>query len=164
MTQQNFTTTILVDKTPKEAFDAINNVRGWWSQEIEGSTDALNSEFNYHYKDVHRCTMRITELIPAQKVVWVVTANYFSFTEDKSEWVGDKLLFEIAEKGNQTEIRFTQQGLTPAYECYDVCNDGWSNYINNSLRDLIATGEGSPNPKEGEGFNAELAEKWNINE
>jgi hypothetical protein len=164
MTNTDYTTTILVDQTPKESFDAINNVRGWWSQEINGSTDTLNSEFNYRYKNIHHCTMKIIESIPAQKVVWLVTANYFSFTEDKTEWVGNKLLFEIAEKDNKTEIRFTQQGLTPAYECYDVCHDGWNNYINNSLHDLITKGEGSPNPKEGEGFNAELAEKWKINE
>ena len=78
-------------------------------------------------------SLKIIEFIPAQKVVWLVTANYFSFTEDKTEWVGDKLLFEIAEKDGKTEIRFTQEGLTPEYECYDVCNDGWSNYINKMI-------------------------------
>jgi hypothetical protein len=29
MTNQNFSTTISVDRTPQEAFDAINNVCGW---------------------------------------------------------------------------------------------------------------------------------------
>jgi hypothetical protein len=45
---QNYTTTLTVDKTPKEVFASINNVRGWWSQEIEGRTDKLSAEFNYH--------------------------------------------------------------------------------------------------------------------
>ena len=40
-------------------FNAINNVRGWWSEEIEGSTDKLNAVFNYHYEDVHHCQMKI---------------------------------------------------------------------------------------------------------
>ena len=52
MDNKNFTTTILVDKTPEEVFNAINNVRGWWSEAIDGSTDKLNAEFNYHFKDV----------------------------------------------------------------------------------------------------------------
>ena len=147
MQNQNLSTTILVDQTPKQVFDAINNVRGWWSEEIEGSTDKLNSEFDYHYEDVHRCKMKITELIPNKKIVWDVLENYFKFTEDKTEWTGNKIAFEITEKGNKTELRFTQVGLVPEYECYDICSDSWKNYIHNSLRSLITDGKGKPNGK-----------------
>jgi hypothetical protein len=44
MNNQDFTLAILVDKSPKEAFDAINNVRGWWPGDIEGRTDRLGEE------------------------------------------------------------------------------------------------------------------------
>ncbi len=36
MKVQNFTTVFTVNQTPDEAFTAITNVRGWWSEEIEG--------------------------------------------------------------------------------------------------------------------------------
>ena len=147
METQNLNTTLLVDQTPKEVFDAINNVRGWWSEEIEGSTDKLNSEFDYHYEDVHRCKMKITELIQDKKVVWDVLENYFKFTKDKSEWTGNKIVFEITEKDNKTQLQFTQFGLVPEYECYDICSDSWRNYIHNSLRSLITDGKGKPNGK-----------------
>ncbi len=147
MNTPDFTTTILVDQTPAAAFNAINNVRGWWSEEIEGSTDKLNDEFTYHYEDVHRCKMKLTEVIPGKKVVWLVLDNYFKFTKDKSEWKGTKIIFDIAKKDNKTEIRFTHLGLVPQYECYGICRDAWTNYIQNSLRGLIATGKGQPNGK-----------------
>ena len=145
MATKDFTTTILVDNTPEEVFDAINNVRGWWSEEIDGSTDKLNSEFDYHYEDVHRCKIKIVELVPNKKVVWSVLDNYFKFTKDKSEWKGTKIIFEIAEKDNKTEMRFTHQGLVPAYECYEICRDAWTGYIQKSLRNFITTGKGQPN-------------------
>src|SRR4249919_1715137 len=117
MTTSNFTTTILVDQTPEEVFNAINNVRGWWSEEIEGSTGKLNDEFNYHYEDVHRCKMKIIEFIPKEKVVWLVLDNYFKFTKDESEWTGTKIIFDISEKDGKTQLQFTHQGLVPQYEC-----------------------------------------------
>jgi hypothetical protein len=33
MTTSDFATAIMVDQTPEEVFNAINNVRGWWSEE-----------------------------------------------------------------------------------------------------------------------------------
>jgi uncharacterized protein YndB with AHSA1/START domain len=161
MKNQDFTTTITVNQSSKEVFDAINNVRGWWSEQVEGGTTKLNDEFLYHYKDVHIARMKLTELVPNKKVVWLVLNNHFNFTKDKSEWVNTKIIFEISEKNGKTELRFTHQGLVPEYECYNVCFDAWTSYIQGSLKNLITTGKGQPNPKEG-GLNAELIEKWNL--
>ena len=145
MKTQDFTTTILVDQTPQQVFDAINNVRSWWSEEIEGNTDKLNDVFKYHFEDVHRCQIKIIELIPGKKVVWLVLDNYFNFTQDKTEWQDTKIVFDISAKGNKTAMRFTHLGLVPEYECYDACHQGWTHYIQNSLYNLITTGKGKPN-------------------
>jgi hypothetical protein len=153
---QNYTVSFTVDQSPAEVFAAINNVRGWWSEEVEGDTDRLGATFDYHYQDVHRCTMNITEFVPDQKVVWHVVDNDFNFIKDKAEWIGNDLLFEIARQGDQTEVRFTQVGLVPAYECYDVCSDAWGTYIKGSLRNLITQGQGQPNQNE------EIADKHGI--
>jgi hypothetical protein len=148
MTTTDFTTTIQVSQTPEEVFNAINNVRGWWSAEIEGSTDTLNETWTYHYEDRHRCKMKIIEFIPYKKVVWLVEENYFDFTNDKTEWTGNKIIFEITEKEGKTQLQFTQSGLVPEYECYTICQGAWTTYIQKSLQNLITTGKGQPNPKE----------------
>lgn len=144
----NFTTAYAVDQTPEEVFNSINNVRGWWSENIEGDTDKLGDEFIYSFKNVHRCKLKIEELIPGEKVVWHVLDNYFDFTKDKTEWIGTRIVFEISKKDNKTQLRFTHVGLVPEYECYGACSDGWTQYINGSLRSLITTGKGQPNEGE----------------
>ena len=143
MKTSDFTATILVDQTPEEAFNAINNVRGWWTGEpgIEGSTDKLNDEFTYDYKPYHHSKQKITELIPGKKVVWLVTDSNINFVEDKNEWTGTKITFEITKKADKTEVRFTHVGLVPGVACYNDCSNAWGSYITSSLRNLIAKGK-----------------------
>ena len=145
VSSQVYTTTFTVDQTPKEVCNAINNPRGWWSEEIEGTTNKVGSVFKYHYEDVHRCRIKVTELIPGKKVAWLVLDNYFNFTKDKSEWKGTRLVFDISKRENKTEVCFPHVGLVPNYECYNVCSDAWGSYIKGSFRNLIMTGEGQPN-------------------
>jgi hypothetical protein len=161
MNTNDFTVTIEVAQTPEQVFNAVNNPRGWWSEEIEGGTEKVNDEFFYHFKDVHIAKMKLIDVVPAQKVVWLVLENYFNFITDQREWKNTKIVFDIAKKGDGTQLIFTHVGLVPAYECYKICFDAWTNYITNSLRELITTGKGKPNPKEG-GFNAALMKKWNL--
>ncbi|MEK5400003.1 ATPase [Paenibacillus sp. VTT E-133280] len=139
----SYRTSFMVDQSPEEVYGAINNVRGWWSEEIEGKTDELG-QFKHHYQDIHRCTLQITELVPGKKVVWHIVDNYFNFIEDNSEWKDTDVIFEIVKKGDKTEVNFTHVGLVPAYECYTVCSDAWGLNINGSLRSLISEGIGQP--------------------
>ena len=118
MSNQNYTTTFTVDQTPEEVFAAINNVRGWWSEEIEGDTDRFGAEFKFHHKDIHRSTHKVTEFVPGSKIVWLTTDSHIGFVNDKTEWTGTDIVFEILRNGDQTELNFTHVGLVPAIQCY----------------------------------------------
>ena len=144
MKKDGFTTSFTVDQTPEEVFTAINNVRGWWSGEIDGSTDSLGDVFTYRYKDVYRTTQKITEMVPGKKVVWHVTDAELNFVKDKTEWNGTDIVFEIAKKDGKTEVRFTHVGLVPAFECYGGCSGAWGGLVGGNLRNLITSGKNQP--------------------
>jgi hypothetical protein len=150
MENQSFTASYLVDQSPREVFDAFNNVRAWWTENLEGNTHKLNDEFEVRFADIHYSKQKLIEVVPEKKVVWLVTDSQLNFIQDKSEWTNTKIVFEIARQGDQTQVRFTHVGLVPQGECYDACSNAWSGYVNNSLRNLITTGKGQPTPKEGE--------------
>ena len=40
MKTSDFTATLMVAQTKEEAFESINNVSKWWSEDMEGSIDA----------------------------------------------------------------------------------------------------------------------------
>jgi hypothetical protein len=148
MSKENYTTSFTVDQLPEEVFAAVNNVRGWWSGEIEGNTDKPGAAFTYRYHDLHRSTQKITEFVPGKKVVWHIQDARIEFVKHNTEWNGTDVVFEIARKGNKTELRFTHAGLVPGFECYGKCAGAWGFYINESLKSLITTGNGGSNPNE----------------
>ncbi|MEU6584612.1 SRPBCC domain-containing protein [Nocardia sp. NPDC046763] len=144
MTDQNFTTSITVDRTPAEVFAAVLNARGWWSPGIKGGTERVGDQFVFEAPGVHRSEIELTEVVPDRRVVWLVKDNYMSSVQDRTEWVNTEIHFDIAETAGGTELRFTHVGLVPAYECYDACSPAWTFYITESLRDLVTTGVGQP--------------------
>ena len=148
MKKHGFTTSFTVDQTPNEVFNAIKNVRGWWSGDIDGATDQLGAEWTYRYRDLHYSKQKIVELAPGKRVVWQVLDSYLSFVKDKEEWNGTTITFDIDDKDGKTEVKFTHVGLAPEDECFEACSNAWGSYIKGSLRDLIATGKGQPNAVE----------------
>jgi uncharacterized protein YndB with AHSA1/START domain len=148
MTDHSFATTLSVEATPDEAYAAINDVRGWWSQDVDGRTDVVGATFafrgNQDGRNVHRARIEVTELVPAERVVWQVVDNWMGFIDDQSEWKDTRIVFEISPTQDGTQIRFSHLGLVPAYECYDVCFNAWTFFLQDSLRALITTGLGDP--------------------
>ena len=103
-------------------------------------------ERRYSVPDVHYSQQTITELVPGAKVVWHVSDANLTFVKDKGEWKGTDIVFEIAKKGDKTELRFTHRGLVPDFECHETCSNAWGLLVGGNLLKLITTGMSQPSP------------------
>ncbi|WP_166822905.1 SRPBCC family protein [Brevibacterium limosum] len=140
----DFTFNYEVTQSPQAVFDAVTNVRGWWSQRIDGATDRLG-EFVYTVPQIHTTRAEVTELVPSERVVWRILDNQFGTSpDDVDEWAGTSVRFEIEPTDSGTRLSFTHEGLTPALACYDGCARGWTRHAHDSLHQLITTGVGNP--------------------
>jgi hypothetical protein len=147
MATNNFQSTISVEATPHHAFECINNVTKWWTENLEGRSQKQGDEFSVQFADIHYSKQKLVEVIPDKKVVWLITESRLNFIKDKEEWKNTRIEFEIATENNQTKVQFTQIGLVPEIECYDACSNAWSQYMQ-SLYNLITIGKGMPEKKE----------------
>ena len=129
-----------------EAFAAINNVRAWWSGEIEGETQKLGDTFSYRHGSLHFSRHKVTELVDGKKVVWTVPEANLSFLKNSGEWNGTKIIFELSDTPEGTEVRLTHQGLKPECECYSACSGGWNAFFTGNLQRYISTGTPQPDP------------------
>jgi len=148
MKEHNYHTSIAVNATAHEAFESINSVTKWWTENLEGSSQKLNDEFTVRFGDVHYSKQKLVEVVADEKVVWLVTDSKLNFIKDREEWTDTKIVFDILRENNQTQVHFTHIGLIPDIECYNACSNAWSEYIQGSLLSLINTGKGRPTRKE----------------
>jgi hypothetical protein len=147
MKQQDYTAGILVKSTANTAFQSINQVAAWWTENIEGSSEILSDVFTLHFGGESFVTIKITESVPDKKVIWTVTDCYLHWLSDKKEWKDTQMVFDISAEGDSTRIQFTHVGLEPQVECYDMCVKGWDQYIKGSLARLLNEGKGLPQKK-----------------
>ncbi|WP_127474050.1 SRPBCC family protein [Microbacterium sulfonylureivorans] len=139
----NFSTTITAAATPQQAFDAVCDVAGWWGR-ITGTTGAVGDEFVYVVPGLHYSGFRVTALEPGRLVEWTVTGSYLDFVDSAQEWNGTTVRFEISGTPDGVAVAFTHDGLTDEDECYEICSNAWSSFVNGSLKAFIETGDGMP--------------------
>jgi uncharacterized protein YndB with AHSA1/START domain len=153
----DFSTSTTIDGSPAKVFAAILDTRGWWNIAIEGPTAQIGDEFGFEVTGLHRTRIRITDVTANERVEWLVVENEFGFTTDQSEWVGDRIVFELQPAHDGTKVTLTQHGLTPRQECYDVCSNAWNFFVGDSLRMLAEYGQGKPESNTGQAEPAERA-------
>ncbi|UPK76648.1 SRPBCC domain-containing protein [Nocardioidaceae bacterium SCSIO 66511] len=139
MQNNSFTTEFTVDQTPDTVFAAIANVRQYWGTGATGDFEREGDEFTYRDADL-MSHFRLSEVVPARRMVWQVVDSRTGFVQDPAEWDDTRVVFELAPDGDGTRLHFTHEGLTPDKECFNDCSRGWSGVIDDALQHLITTG------------------------
>jgi hypothetical protein len=141
---QDYRTEISVKVTPREAFEKISRVKEWWGGQVEGNPTKLGDTFTYMTPSGTFVDFKITELVPEKKVVWLVTNCYLSWIDNKTEWNGTRLVWELSSRNGTTTIKMAHVGLVPKFECYNDCKTGWNFYVRESLLKFLTENKGMP--------------------
>lgn len=128
--------------TAAEAIKKISNVPAWWGVTFSGSTEKAKDTFIIKMGEEAFFNFTVTELIPAKRIVWLITDCNMPWYADKKEWANTRLIFDLKEHNGVTTLQFTHEGLTPDVECYKDCAPGWTHWINTSLLSYFTTGKG----------------------
>lgn len=138
---------LLLDASPATVYQALatqHGLRSWWTQTCDVDTivgGKATFRFGEHYK-----LMQIKSLVPGHEVRWhcvEALINVDAFKR-KDEWVGTDIVFRLTPQADgKTLLNFEHFGLTPAFECFVVCESGWNQYLG-SLQSMLERGQGMP--------------------
>jgi hypothetical protein len=143
MKKQDYHTSISANVSAEEAFEAINNVSAWWAKNFDGFSQSLHDIFTVRFGETF-VTFEITEFVPGKRVVWQVTDCYLHWINDKTEWNGTSILWEVTPEGDGVRVDMTHRGLVPDAECFEDCQTGWNHHIGESLLKYLNESVGMP--------------------
>lgn len=124
------------------ALTTIAGLRSWWTEETDGNP-TVGGTIRFRFGSSHKA-MRVECLESDREVHWLCTEAHIDPVERKDEWVGTRIAFHLTPlDGSRTRLDFEHIGLVPAFECYDLCCNGWRHFLG-SLQQYVETGRGTP--------------------
>jgi uncharacterized protein YndB with AHSA1/START domain len=147
--EEDFTLTLEMTAPPSAVYAALTTKSGiasWWTRDCEVEERVGGLVAVRFPKHDFSATMTVTRLEPDRLLEWTCIACSHPASSgyaDRADWVGTRLRFELTPSGQGTRLVFTHKGLLPL-ECRESCIAGWTHFLGESLRDLLAAGSGMP--------------------
>ena len=140
---QDFQCSITISAPAQEIFDKLSRVSEWWVKDVEGNARKLGDAFTVRSGKTFM-DFKVVEIVPDTRIVWQVTDCNLSWIENKTEWKGTSIIWEISSRNGSRTLKMTHRGLVPGIECYASCEQGWNYYVMKSLLQFLAEGKGLP--------------------
>ena len=127
-----------IEATPAEVFEALTTKEGiqsWWSVHTEAtpSTDHINVAFD---NNTVVFKLRVSELVPNEKVVWTVEGG-------PPTWPGTKISWQLSSGETGTGVAFSHGAFPEMSDGYAMVNYSWGWFIT-SLSFYLKQGAGMP--------------------
>jgi uncharacterized protein YndB with AHSA1/START domain len=128
----------------QEVYDALttrDGLAGWWTSSTEGESRVggrLQFRFEHAGVEIGSFTMQVLELQPEERVVWQVV-------DGPAEWIDTRVQWDLRQDGDYAILLFRHLGWREPVEFMHHCSTKWGVFLM-SLKALVETGEGAPNP------------------
>ncbi len=125
------------------AYSAIARPQEWWIRDIAGETAAPGGSFNVRFGGENSFVkFTVTDAQPVRRYVWHADDCFLPWFEDKTEWNGTDVIFDITPTAAGCSVSMVHRGLTPEVACYNACTAGWEKHFVTGLQKLITDGVG----------------------
>lgn len=132
---------VVIETSPEKLYNALTEQSGlsaWWTK--AETTAKVGTVAGFQFGPKGSTDMKITELVPNQKVVWKCVAGPWVDTKDFS--------FDITAHERGAVVQFANRGWADPSEFFMHCNGKWGFFLAVSLKNYLETGKGQPHPEE----------------
>ena len=124
-----------------KALATREGVAAWWTNNTQGESKVggvLKFTFSADGSEIGGIEMKVLDLQPGKGVQWQVVGG-------PEEWIGTNISFELKQEGDYVIVLFKHQGWKEPVEFMYHCSTKWATFLL-SLKSLVETGKGTPNP------------------
>lgn len=124
-----------------QALATPEGVAAWWAEDTHGDREAGGSvkvRFTNNGQEIGAMEMELEQLVPGELVLW-------RFLAGPAEWIGTHARFTLKQEGDYCIVLFTHEGWKERVEFTSHCSTKWAVFLM-SLKALLETGKGQPNP------------------
>ena len=127
---------------PGEAYRALATIEGladWWTTDTKGES-RVGEVIRFRFGTHGGFDMKVLELEPGKRVLWQVV-------DGPEEWIDTQVSFDLRQDDGHTIVLFKHQGWKAPVEFMHHCSTKWAVFLV-SLKSLVETGKGSPEPND----------------